>query len=228
MQEVDLSAVHLDVYETKDGLWNPDHGDVEVPIGWEFLSSGDSFVTRRVKAGGQYWVAWLPRTRNRPHRRLVGLWAPKATIDEARVAAEQSAAVRAKKRATSARGRAKEETRYRDEFAAAVLVFLDFVPTHAELAQEIARGVAEHATLVSSGRVGRTKQLPLEERATLAARAYIRHRYTAYENNLDVVTFEEDLDSGAPIGGIDDDLYRALKRDAATRVNEFLVRHRTR
>jgi hypothetical protein len=102
----------LDVYETQDGYWNPDHGDVEVPPGWEFLASGDAFVTRRVKADGHYWQAWLPKTRSRQHRRLIGLWAPKATIDAAGRAAEESATTRAKKRDANARGHAAHEQRY--------------------------------------------------------------------------------------------------------------------
>ena len=226
--EVELAALRLDVYETKDGYWNPDHGDVEVPPDWVFLASGDAFMTRRVKAEGRYWLAWLPRTRSRQHRRLVGLWAPKATIEEAGRAAEQSATARAKKRDVNARGRAVHEQRYRDEFAAAVVAFLDFAPAHEALAQEIASGVAEHATVISSGRVGRARQVPLEERAALAARAYIRHRYTDYERELDSVTYDFDFDRAVDVRAFDDDPYRALKREAAISVDQFLDQHRTR
>lgn len=31
----ELLAEHLDVYDTRTGLWNPDHGDIEIPDGWE-------------------------------------------------------------------------------------------------------------------------------------------------------------------------------------------------
>ena len=31
------------------GFWCPEHGDVELPEGWEYLAAGDNFVTRRVK-----------------------------------------------------------------------------------------------------------------------------------------------------------------------------------
>lgn len=47
----DVLAEHLDVYDTKTGLWSPDHGDVAIPDGWELLPSGDAFMSRRVKAG---------------------------------------------------------------------------------------------------------------------------------------------------------------------------------
>ena len=218
----------LDVYETQDGHWNPDHGDLEVPPGWEFLASGDAFMTRRVKAAGRYWLAWLPRTRSRQHRRLVGLWAPSTTIDEARSAAEQSATARARKRVVNARGRAVHEERYRDDFTSAVVAFLDFAPEHAALGQEIAFSVAAHATVISSGRVGRARQVPLDERAELAARAFIRHRYTDYERDLDTVIYDDEFDSAVVVSAIDDDLYRALKQDAAISVDHFLNQHRTR
>ena len=48
----DLDGLHLDEYDTKGGLWCPEHGDVELPNGWEFVAAGDNFVTRRVKVGG--------------------------------------------------------------------------------------------------------------------------------------------------------------------------------
>ena len=38
--------------------------------------------------------------------------------------------------------------------------------------------------MVGSGRVGRTKRLPLDERASLPSRAFIRHRCTDYEDHL--------------------------------------------
>ena len=57
MDDLDLRALNIDVYDTKDGLWNPEHGSVELPAGWEFLPSGDTFVTRQVKSAGTYWIA---------------------------------------------------------------------------------------------------------------------------------------------------------------------------
>jgi len=52
--EVDLTTLHLDVYMARNGPWNPDHGETEIPDDWEFLASGDAFVTRRVKAAGMF------------------------------------------------------------------------------------------------------------------------------------------------------------------------------
>ena len=75
-----LSTQHLDVHATKNGPWNPQHGDIEIPTGWDFLPSGDAFLTRTVKAAGTYWLSWQPRSQQRQHRRLLGLWAPSQAI----------------------------------------------------------------------------------------------------------------------------------------------------
>ena len=116
------------------------------------------------------------------------------------------------------RQRDRQEMAYREELMTAVRAWLDFTDEFDELAQEIARGAAERAAVVSSGRVGRTKQLPLEERAALAARAYIRHRFTDYEDQL----VERDPFEGT----LDDFEYRDIKRRAHDAVDDFLTAHR--
>jgi len=73
----DPDRLNLDVYDTKNGLWCPEHGDLELPQGWEFLAAGDNFVTRRMKASGVYWTLWQPRGRHRAHRRKIGVLAPR-------------------------------------------------------------------------------------------------------------------------------------------------------
>jgi hypothetical protein len=208
----------LDVYDTKEGLWNPDHGELELPADWELLPAGDTFVTKRVKAAGVYWTAWLPRSRSRAHRRKLGVFAPTAVISQARVDAEVTEERRARQRVSNARHRDKVEGAYRSEFTAAVLAWLDFAPEHTELAVEIAEAAATRAVEVGSGRVGRTKQFPLEERAALAARATIRHRFTDYEDHLvELDPFESDVDDYA---------YRLAKKAAHEAVDDFLCGHR--
>jgi hypothetical protein len=213
-----LDRLNLEVYDTKNGLWCPDHGDVELPEGWEFLAAGDNFVTRRVKASGVYWTLWLPRGRHRAHRRKIGVLAPRVTIDAARAEAVATAERRAARRVVNTSARQRAEERYRVELAAAVRAWLDFAPAHADLAVEIADGVAEHAAVVGSGRVGRTRTLSLEERAQLAARAFIRHRFTDYEDRLG------DIDM--LFEAIDDVEYREVKHLAQARVDQFLTDHR--
>jgi hypothetical protein len=205
----------LDVYDTKLGWWTPEHGELEVPEEWDFLMSGDAFVTRTVKATGIYWVAWLPRGRNRPHRRKLGLWAPAATITAAWDKAAATEANRARRRQAGSAAHERHEVRYQHQLADAVVAFLAFAPQHSALALRIARESAGRAAVVGSARVGRTRLLSIDERAALAARAYIRHRFTDYEDQLDGVW-----------GELDDELYRDIKAGAHDQVDDFLDRHR--
>jgi hypothetical protein len=63
-----------------------------------------------------------------------------------------------------------------------VLAFLNFHPSHADLAQRLARVVADHATPVGSGTVARTKRIPVEQRAEAAVIAWMRHQTTGYDS----------------------------------------------
>ncbi len=219
VDDVDPADQQLEVYDTKTCLWHPELGDLTAPDGWEFLPSGDAFVTRRAKAAGRYWTLYQPKGR-RAHRRLLGLLAPADAIDAARTAAAATAATRETKRAAGARQRAKAEVGYQAEFEQAILLWLDFAPEHAEIARDIAANAVERAAVVGSGRVGRTRTLSLEDRAALAARAYIRHRYTDYEDHLEGLDFVGIEDS---FSGLD---YRDIKRAAHRAVDEFLEQHR--
>ena len=219
--EEDPSSENLDVYDTKTGWWHPDFGDLCVPDGWEFLASGDAFITRRVKVGGIYWIAWKPKNRRGGHRRRLGLLAPTATIDAARTDAVASAEQRAAQRVAGARHRERIEADYRVELRDTVLRWLDFAPEHSDLASDIADGAAAQETVVGSGRVGRTKTVNLDDRAALAARAYIRHRHTDYDDRLDDAT-------GLLGTDIEGDDYREIKRVAQDEVDAFLVARRQR
>jgi hypothetical protein len=216
---VAVTNLHLDVYGTRDGPWNPEHGDIEIPDDWEFLPTGDAFITRTVKSAGQYWLCWQPRGRHRAHRRLLGLWAPAAAIRAAEERARETAARRTAARTVNARSRARREERYQDQLREAVLRFVDFAPEHAQLAEQIASDTAAHAAVVGSGRVGRTQLLSLEEKARLAARAHIRHRHTRYEDELSDRPYE---------AWDEDDLYREIKGAAHEAVDDFLEEHRQR
>jgi hypothetical protein len=139
-------------------------------------------------------------------------------VDRARGEAEQTTARRARQREVNARHRDKVEEAYCTEFAAAVVAWLDFEPEHAGLAEQIATSAADRAVVVGSGRVGRTRLLPLEERAALAARATIRHRFTNYDERLaELDPFE------AEMGDFE---YRTIKHAAHDAVDDFLDAHR--
>ena len=60
--------------------------------------------------------------------------------------------------------------------------FLAFHPAHADLADRLARAIADHATPVGSGTVARTKRIPVEQRAEAAVVAWMRHQTTAYDS----------------------------------------------
>jgi hypothetical protein len=68
-----------------------------------------------------------------------------------------------------------------EDFHAAVLKSLAFHPKHADMAEKLARAVAEHATPVGSGTVARTERIPVEQRAEAAVIAWMRHQTTAYD-----------------------------------------------
>ena len=72
----------------------PRDREPDQPEAWEFLPGGDAFVTRRVKAVGTHWKLWRPRGRNRLHRRLLSILAPKAVVEAAQAAAADSVGAR--------------------------------------------------------------------------------------------------------------------------------------
>jgi hypothetical protein len=113
-----------------------------------------------------------------------GVWAPATSIQKIRaeLEIERSTEGYAKRREADARRRDKAQAEYVEDFHAAVLAFLDFHPNHADMADELARAVAAHATPVGSGTVARTKRIPVDRRAEAAVIAWMRHQTTAYES----------------------------------------------
>lgn len=154
---------------------------LSVPSGWVLLPPGDAALTRRVKAAGEHWVVQEKRGRKVFSR---GIWAPAETIERIRAVLDVERATEsfAKKKAASAKRRAKAQEEYVEDFTAAVVSFLAFHPDHAELAQRLARAVADHATPVGSGTVARTQRIPVERRAEAAVIAWMRHQTTAYDS----------------------------------------------
>src|SRR6478752_5032675 len=118
-----------------------------VPEGWSLLPPGDAALTRRVKAAGDHWFVAEKKGRKVFSR---GVWAPAATIERIRaeLVAERSTESHAKKNEADARRRDKAQAEYVEDFLVAVLKFLGFHPTHADLADRLARAVTDHATPV--------------------------------------------------------------------------------
>lgn len=159
----------------RDGTVRP------VPEGWALLLPGDATFTKRVKAAGDFWVVQVFH-RGRTYPR--GVWAPSETVERIRKELEEERASEgyAKRKAASGRRRNKIQADYVEDFTAAVLNFLAFHPKYDELAQRLAKAVAEHATPIGSGTVARTKLIPVEERAEAAVIAWMRHQTTAYDS----------------------------------------------
>ena len=151
------------------------------PDGWVLLPPGDAALTRRVKAAGDHWVVQEKKGRKVFSR---GVWASGATIDKVRaeLEAERSTEGYSKRKVADARRRDKAQAEYVEDFYGAVVAFLAFHPAHADLAHQLARAVADHATPVGSGTVARTKRIPVEQRVEAAVIAWMRHQTTAYES----------------------------------------------
>lgn len=152
-----------------------------VPDGWVLLPPGDAALTRRVKAAGEHWVVQEKKGRKLFSR---GVWAPVATIEriQAELEAERSTESFAKRKEADAKRREKAQEVYVEDFTGAVVTFLAFHPAHADLAQRLAKVVADHATPVGSGTVARTKRIRVEQRAEAAVIAWMRHQTTAYDS----------------------------------------------
>lgn len=152
-----------------------------VPTGWVLLPPGDAALTRRVKAAGDHWVVQEKKGRKVFSR---GVWAPATTIHriQAELEAERSTESFAKRKEADAKRREKAQEVYVEDFTGAVVSFLAFHPNHADLAQRLAKMVADHATPVGSGTVARTKRIPVEQRAEAAVIAWMRHQTTAYDS----------------------------------------------
>ncbi len=176
-----------DLIQTLDVWPGPRPGTVtlegkvlEVPAGWALLPPGDAGLTRRVKAAGPSWTV-----KDKKGRRVfsLGVWAPREHIDQAKsdLEAERSTEGYAAKQRSAAKRRDKAQAEYTEDFHAAVLAYLNFHPTHAELADLVAKAVTAHATPVGSGTVARTKRIPVEERAAAAVIAWLRHQTTDYD-----------------------------------------------
>ena len=158
----------------------PDGRVLDVPAGWILLPPGDAALTRRAKAAGEHWAVAEKRGRKTFSR---GIWTDATAVERIRgeLAAERATEGFAKKKQSDARRREKVQEEYAGDFRDAVIRFLAFHPTHADLAARLAAAVTEHATPVGSGTVARTQRIPIEERAEAAAIAWMRHATTGYD-----------------------------------------------
>jgi hypothetical protein len=154
---------------------------LRAPADWELLPPGDGAMTRRVKAAGPTWTVQQKKGRK---VFSLGVWAPAERIAAIRadLESERSTDAYAKRRSADKARRDRKQNAYVEDFRGAVLVFLDFARSHAELAEKVADAVTQHATPVGSGTVARTQRIPIEQRAESAVIAWLRHQTTVYDN----------------------------------------------
>lgn len=153
---------------------------ISVPDGWVLVPPGDAALTRRIKAAGDHYAVAEKKGRKVFSR---GIWTAAATVERIRaeLEAERSTEGFAKKKEGATRRREKAQAEYVEDFLGAVVAFLAFHPRHADLAQQLASAVTEHATPVGSGTVARTRRIPVEQRAEAAVIAWMRHQTTGYD-----------------------------------------------
>jgi hypothetical protein len=151
-----------------------------VPEDWALLPPGDGPLTKTVKAKGP---TWLVQVKSRKRFISKGIWAKGEHIFAAKneVEAKRLAPGYAKKREQELARKEKKHREYVQDFYTEVLEFLDFHSRYTTLATRLARSVTELATPVGSGTVARTERIPLEDRASSAVIAWMRHQTTGYD-----------------------------------------------
>ena len=159
---------------------SPNGEILTVPDGWILVLPGDAALTRRIKAAGDHWCVTEKKGRKQFSR---GIWTAASSVEKicADLKAERSTEAFARKKEADARRRESAQADYVEDFFGAVLAFLSFHDSHAELAQRLAKAVTDHATPVGSGTVARTKRIPVEQRAEAAVIAWMRHQTTGYD-----------------------------------------------
>ena len=159
-----------------------EYGVVEaVPAHWDLLPPGDAALSRRIKQDGPSLTVIELKGRKRFSR---GIWAPADRIAtlRAELAVERQDPSYQKKLDSGRRRRAAEEEVYAGDFRGAVFQFLNFAPVYGAQAERLATLITAHAVRVGSGTVARTERIPIEERATVATIAWMRHQTTGYDH----------------------------------------------
>lgn len=151
-----------------------------IPYNWAFLPAGDPGVTRKVTAAGMCW-----RVQIRKGRRDIslGIWAPKQTIDDAKIETEKVRSTDSYKKsmANAKIRRDKKQDAYLEQFYCEVRLFLSFAECYKSYEEAMAKAITAHAIPVGSGTVARTEMISIEKRAAKAAIAWMRHQTTDYD-----------------------------------------------
>jgi hypothetical protein len=143
-----------------------------------FLASGDAALTRRARKHSRLSAVVLKFSRARRRYERQGLMVEETALDQAEEECLADFEVRALRKEREAERRAKLDDKYVQQFAHKIRELFPRMETGRE------QGIAEHACLKYSGRIGRSGAAKsLDEKAVLlAVRAHIRHRETNYDD----------------------------------------------
>ncbi|MGX7826827.1 DUF2293 domain-containing protein [Actinokineospora sp. 24-640] len=145
-----------------------------------FLPSGDAALTRRARRASG--LAAVVMTWHKPRKRFIrcGTLVERAALDAAEEQCLADEDARERRRARDRVRRADQDVAFAEAFASRIAVLFP------GLARERAAAIAEHASVRSSGRVGRSAagQALDEQAVTLAVVAAIRHEETDYDAML--------------------------------------------
>ena len=146
----------------------------------EFLSRGDTAITRRSTKHSKLWAVVVEWSRTRKRYERQGILAEPEAIDQAYAESEADADLRERRRAREAERRERLDQDYVARFAQAISDQFPAIPKGVETQ------IAEHACLKHSGRVGRSAAAKefSSDAIFLAVQAHARHRYTDYDELL--------------------------------------------
>ncbi|KKD03580.1 DUF2293 domain-containing protein [Streptomyces sp. WM6386] len=145
-----------------------------------FLPRGDTALTRRAREESALSAVVVRFNRRRARYERQGVLVEEEALTRAEVRCLADAEARRRRRSRDARRRAAEDVRFTDAFAAEIRRLFPGCPT------ERARGIAAHASVRGSGRVGRSAAgRALSEGAVVSAvAASVRHLDTPYDQLL--------------------------------------------
>lgn len=150
------------------------------PVGWSFLPAGDAGITRKVTAKGEFWRVQIKKGKRLTSK---GVWAPTLHIQEAKNLVEtiRSTDEYAQKREYQLKRRDIKQEEYTSDFTKSIKNYLNFHAKYVELENVMAKRVCAHAIPIGSGTVARTSLIPIEDRASRAVIAWMRHQTTFYD-----------------------------------------------
>lgn len=145
-----------------------------------WLPAGDAALTRRAKKHSKLWAVVVKFSRSRRRYERQGCLVEEEALAQAEKECEADQHVRELRREYDAERRAQQDVALAEQMRARLKDTFPGCPEKDALA------IAQHTSKRGSGRVGRSEAgRNLDEEAlTLAAVAYVRHRYSNYDELL--------------------------------------------